>query len=199
MDEVNSLLHDVFDINAVSRISYQGLFEFYLKLNVLTCSDDEIKSCGQQVMPSLPANFDTDRDGWLDLLMGHVIEPRLATMNWPLFVYDFPASQAQLAKIKPDQQGQRVADRFELYIDGVEIANGYNELLDADELRQRFEEDNQQREQQGKAQTPIDENLLSAMRHGLPECSGVAVGLDRLIMLAMGKKTINAVQSFELS
>jgi lysyl-tRNA synthetase class 2 len=196
MDEVNTLLQNVFQFSPISRISYQGLFEFYFKLNVFTCSDKDIQHCAQQRINGLPNDFDTDRDGWLDLLMGHVIEPRMAAMKWPLFVYDFPASQAQLAKIKHDQQGNNVADRFELYIDGVELANGYNELLDTNELRQRFETDNQQRKQQNKAVMPLDENLLAAMQSGLPECSGVALGFDRLIMLVMDKQTINAVQSF---
>ncbi len=198
MDEVNKLLQHVFHFDAISRMSYQGLFEFYFKLNIFSCSDSDVKRCGQQFVKSLPNDFDTDRDGWLDLLMSHVIEPKLAQMKWPLFVYDFPASQAQLAKIKHDQQGNKVADRFELYIDGVELANGYNELLDANELRQRFENDNQQRQQQNKPQMPIDENLLAAMKNGLPECAGVAVGLDRLMMLVMNKQAVSQVQSFSL-
>ncbi len=199
IDEVNALLQHVFQINSVMRLSYRAVFEFFFKLNVLTCPDNDIKHCAQARINSLPKDFETDRDGWQELLMSYVIEPKLASLNCPLFIYDFPASQAQLAKIKYDQQGNAVADRFELYIDGVELANGYNELLDADELRQRFEADNQQRKQQGKPIIPIDENLLAAMQSGLPECSGVAVGVDRLMMLVLDKKSINAVQSFGLS
>ncbi|RKZ78500.1 MAG: EF-P lysine aminoacylase GenX [Gammaproteobacteria bacterium] len=196
MDEVNILLQQVFHFKPISRLSYRGVFEFYLKLNVFSCSDDDIKHCALDHINSLPADFETDRDGWLELLMSHVIEPRLADMNLPLFVYDFPASQAQLAKVIKDRDGNDVADRFELYIDSVEIANGYNELLDADELRRRFENDNQQRQQQNKPEIPLDEHLLSAMQSGLPECSGVALGFDRLIMLATNKAHIQAVQSF---
>jgi len=196
MDEVNALLQQAFDFNPICRLSYRSIFEFYLKINIFTCSDDAIKHCATQRIKGLPEDLDMDRDGWLELLMSYAIEPRLAAMNMPLFIYDFPASQAQLAKIKTDRDGNQVADRFELYIDGVELANGYNELLDADELRQRFEDDNQQRQQQNKAEIPLDENLLAAMKHGLPECSGVALGLDRLIMLALDKQVINQVQSF---
>ncbi|MBL1320162.1 MAG: EF-P lysine aminoacylase GenX [Methylophaga sp.] len=196
IDEVNELLQQVFQFDPIMRLSYRGVFEFFFKFNVLTCSDDEIKHCARARIKSLPNDFETDRDGWLALLISYVVEPKLASLNLPLFIYDFPASQAQLAKIKYDQQGNAVADRFELYIDGVEIANGYNELLDTDELRQRFATDNQQRKQQGKIQIPIDENLLAAMQSGLPECSGVAVGFDRLMMLVLGKTSINAVQSF---
>ena len=196
IDEVNRLLQYVFHFKPISRLSYRGIFEFYLKLNVFSCPDDDIKHCALGHINSLPADFETDRDGWLELLMSHVIEPRLAAMNLPVFIYDFPASQAQLAKVIKDRDGNDVADRFELYIDGVEIANGYNELLDADELRQRFEKDNYQRRQQNKPEIPIDENLLAAMKSGLPECSGVALGLDRLIMLASNSQQIQAVQSF---
>ncbi len=199
IDEVNALLQHVFQFDSVMRLSYRAVFEFFFKLNVLTCSDDEIKHCTQERINSLPDDFETDRDGWLELLMSYVVEPNLASLNLPLFIYDFPASQAQLAKIKHDQQGNAVADRFELYINGVEIANGYNELLDADELRGRFEADNKQRRQQDKPEMPPDENLLAAMQYGLPECSGVAVGFDRLIMLAVGEKEISQVQSFSIS
>ena len=194
IDEVNLLMKKVFKFDATIRLSYRSVFEFFFKINVLTCSDDDIKQCALKRIKSLTNDFDTDRDGWLALLMSYVVEPKLAALNLPLFIYDFPASQAQLAKIKCDQQGNKVADRFELYINGIELANGYNELLDADELRQRFKADNQQRQQQGKAQMPIDEQLLAAMDHGLPQCCGVALGLDRILMLAMDKTHISAVR-----
>jgi len=196
IDEVNALMQNVFKFDAIVRLSYRSVFEFFFKLNVLTCSDDEIKHCALERIKSLARDFETDRDGWLELLMSYVVEPKLAALNLPLFIYDFPASQAQLAKIKYDQQGNAVADRFELYIDGVELANGYNELLDADELRERFESDNQQRKEQDKPEIPIDENLLAAMQYGLPECAGVAIGLDRLIMLALEQSVISLVNSF---
>ena len=196
IDEVNALLQNVFQFDPIIRLSYRCIFEFFLKINVLSCSDDEIKHCALERINSLPDDFETDRDGYLELLMSYVIELRLAALNCPLFIYDFPASQSQLAKIKVDQQGNKVADRFELYIDGVELANGYNELLDADELRQRFKADNQQRREQGKPEVEIDENLLAAMQDGLPECSGVAIGFDRLLMLVMDNKDIKTVQSF---
>jgi len=196
IDEVNALLKQVFDIDAITRLSYRSIFEFYLKINVFNCTDDVIKQCATHRIKGLPDDLELDRDGWLELLMSYIIEPRLAAMKMPLFIYDFPASQAQLAKIKQDSAGNKVADRFELYIDGIELANGYNELLDADELRQRFENDNQQRREQDKPEIPLDENLLAAMKQGLPECSGVAIGLDRLMMLKLGKQDIKQVQSF---
>ncbi len=198
IDEVNALLQQAFNLPAVCRLSYRSVFEFYLKINVFTCSDNKIMECALKRIKGLPTDLNLDRDGWLELLMSYVIEPRLAAMNMPLFIYDFPASQAQLAKIKQDNSGYEVADRFELYINGVELANGYNELLDTNELRKRFEADNQQRKLQNKAEIPLDENLLAAMKHGLSECSGVALGLDRLLMLVLDKNNIFEVQSFTL-
>ena len=196
MDEVNALLQQVFGFKPICRLSYRGVFEFFLKLNVFSCSDDEIKQCAQERIAGLPNDLDMDRDGWLELLMSYVIEPRLAALNMPLFIYDFPASQAQLAKVITNYDGYQVADRFELYIDGVELANGYNELLDATELRQRFKSDQQKRQRDNKPQIPMDKNLLSAMESGMPACSGVALGIDRLLMLAMNKKEISTVYSF---
>lgn len=199
MDEVKLLLQQIFNYSDLARLSYLKVFKQLLAIDVLNCSDEQIKQCVLSNISSLPNDFDTDRDGYLALLMSYIIEPALTKQHQGFFIYDFPPSQAQLAKIKHDQQGNNIADRFELYINGVELANGYNELLDADELRQRFENDNQQRQQQNKLKMPLDENLLAAMQSGLPECSGVAMGLDRLIMLAMGKQSISAVQSLALN
>ena len=196
MDEVNMLVQEVFSLKDISRLSYRGVFEFYLKINVFTCTLEQIKQCALERIISLTDDLQLDRDGWLELLMSHVIEPRLAAMNLAVFIYDFPASQAQLAKIKKDEAGNSVADRFELYIAGVEIANGYNELLDANELQQRFTEDNKQRQVQAKPEMPIDNNLLAAMTSGMPECSGVALGFDRIVMLALNKQDLRSVQSF---
>lgn len=199
MDEVNSLVQEVFALKQVSRLSYRGIFEFFLKINVFSCDSEQIKQCALARISGLPSDLALDRDGWLELLMSHVIEPRLAAMNLPMFIYNFPASQAQLAKIKKDEAGNDVAERFELYIGGVEIANGYNELLDADELQKRFNNDNQQRQNDGKPNMPIDNNLLAAMQSGMPECSGVALGFDRIVMLALNKKDIQSVQSFSFN
>tara|TARA_R110002050_G_scaffold9504_1_gene33221 strand:+ start:367351 stop:368331 length:981 start_codon:yes stop_codon:yes gene_type:complete len=196
MDEVNQLVQKVFCLNQVSRLSYRGIFEFYLKINVFSCATEQLKQCALTRITGLPADLQLDRDGWLELLMSHVIEPRLAAMNLAVFIYDFPASQAQLAKIKKDEAGNDVAERFELYIAGVEIANGYNELLDAGELKRRFTEDNKQRQAQAMPVMPMDNNLLAAMKSGIPECSGVALGFDRIVMLALNKQEIQSVQSF---
>lgn len=128
----------------------------------------------------------------LDLLFSSCIEPGLLE---PTFVSDFPAGQAALAKVSLNGRSDRVARRFELYWQGIELANGYDELTDAEELRRRFEENNRQREVRGLPNIIQDEKLLASMSQ-LPDCAGVAVGVDRLVMLLCGKKTIDEVISF---
>ena len=195
MDEVAALLQTITSYSESVRFSYKEVFSQYLNINVLVCSKDELQKLAIKKLPSFSGDFYLDRDGWLELLMSQVIEPELASLKKPVFIYDFPASQAQLAKVKLDNDGEQVAARFELYAGGLEVANGYDELLDAKELRKRFEYDNQQRLKLGKAEMPIDEKLLAAMDLGLPPCTGVALGLDRLLMLAMNKESIDCVQN----
>jgi lysyl-tRNA synthetase class 2 len=112
----------------------------------------------------------------------------------PAFVYDFPASQAALAKI--NLQDPRVADRFEVYFKGIELANGFHELDNPKEQLKRFESDNAKRIEMGLSPQPIDHNLIAALESGLPECAGVALGIDRLIMLAIGCDHIDQVTAF---
>ena len=195
MDEVAELLTSVADFSDAVRVSYAVVFKTYLDLDVFDCADADLKSLAFTHIPSLAADFELDRDGWLELVMSEVIEPKLAELNQPVFIYDFPASQAQLAKVKIDGQGNHVAARFELYAGGLELANGYDELLEAQALRQRFEQDNQQRQRLGKPDMPIDENLLAAMQAGLPQCTGVALGLDRVLMLILDQSNIKQVQN----
>jgi lysyl-tRNA synthetase class 2 len=105
-------------------------------------------------------------------------------------------AQASLAKVSP--QDARVAERFECYYRGIELVNGFNELTDADEQVARFEEDNMKRRAQGLVERPIDVNFISALNHGLPQCSGVALGVDRLVMLAIDINVISEVESFSI-
>ncbi len=136
-----------------------------------------------------------DRDLWLDLIMSHLVEPELAGLGLCL-VHDYPASQAALSRIV-EVDGVEVAQRFELYVDGVELANGYCELTDPQEQRARFERDNARRREHGLPEHPLDEALLAALAHGLPDCSGVALGVDRLLMLAAGENDIRRVLAFD--
>jgi elongation factor P--(R)-beta-lysine ligase len=135
---------------------------------------------------------DWDRDAWLDLLMGAVVGPSLGH-EAPVFVEEYPPSQAALARLRTTRDGARVADRFELYVDGLELANGFHELGDAAEQRARFERDLAARSAHGQARNPLDENLLAALGNGLPDCAGVALGFDRLVMLATRADRIDRV------
>ncbi len=144
----------------------------------------------------LPAGADDwDSDAWLDLLMGAVVGPGLG-LDAPVFVRDYPATQAALARLRADSGGVPVADRFELYVDGVELANGFHELGDPVEQRNRFERDLAKRRSRRQPQHPLDERLLAALAHGLPDCSGVALGFDRLVMVTLGLPDLASAMSF---
>ena len=196
MAEIDDLLQLTAKTKPAEKFSYQDVFQQHLKVDVFTCTDDALKQLAKIHIEGADDSWLMNRDDCLELLMSHVIEPKLAELHSPVFIYDFPASQSQLAKTDKDKNNNDVAKRFELYAGGMELANGYDELLDADELRLRFQQDNQQRKQQDKAPMPIDENLLAAMEAGLPQCTGVALGLDRLMMLVTGEDNISGVQSF---
>lgn len=135
-----------------------------------------------------------DRDGWLDFGMGFVVAPHLGR-DAPCFVHDFPASQAALARIRPGEPP--VAERFELFWRGLELANGFHELGDAAEQRRRFEQDQARRAQAGKAMPPFDANLVAALQAGLPDCAGVALGVDRLLMLLLGLPDVASAMAFD--
>ena len=111
-------------------------------------------------------------------------------------LYDYPASQAALARVRRDEDGTGVAERFEVFVDGVELANGFHELTDAVEQRRRFEHDLEIRRARGLPEVPLDERLLAALEEGMPACAGVALGVDRLVMLAAGAESIDEVMAF---
>lgn len=167
---------------AVEKISYRQLFMDKLALDPLLASVSDLAEVALQHGISIDSECTVDE--WLDILMVQTLEPELG-QNGLSFVYDYPASQASLARLSATDQ--RLASRFELYYQGVELANGFHELANADEQRQRFIADNEQRQASGLSVLPIDERFLASLDKGLPECSGVAVGLDRLLMLKTGK------------
>jgi len=195
MAEVDAFMQQVIGTPPAVTYAYHDLFTRYLQLDIYQADSELLKQVAVERIAGVTTDWQSHRDGWLEMLMSEVIEPELKALNIPVLVTEFPASQAQLAKIVINAEGRPVASRFELYAGGMELANGYDELCDATELRQRFEQDNIARQQQGKPVMPIDENLLAAMQSGLPQCSGVALGLDRLMMLHLAEDTISMVQS----
>lgn len=142
----------------------------------------------------IPAT-EQDCDTWLDLLMATVVGPGLGR-GAPVFVRDYPASQAALARVRDDGDGWPVAERFELYLDGIELANGFHELGDTLEQRRRFTQDLEKRRQRGQRLAPLDERFLAALTAGLPDCAGVALGFDRLVMAALGLPSISEAMAF---
>jgi lysyl-tRNA synthetase class 2 len=136
-----------------------------------------------------------DRDAKLDLLMGLVVGPNLGRER-PCFVCDYPASQAALARLKPGQPP--VAARFELFLDGIELANGFHELADAEEQRGRFARDLATRRARGQVLPPVDERLLAALAAGMPDCAGVALGFDRLVAIALGAARLSQGMAFSI-
>ena len=134
------------------------------------------------------------RQSWLDLLFSHAVEPNLGH-DLPTLVIEYPPATAALAKTAVDKEGNKVAKRFELYIKGIEIANAYDELADGQALRERFEQDNALRERHNLPQMPIDMHLLAASNDLIP-CSGIAVGIDRLLMVITGASSLEEVIPF---
>lgn len=193
MAEVAQLVRDCIGERPLHKYSYRQIFVELLGVDPFTATVAELESVARSQIDT--GNITGQRDLWLDLLMSHLIEPRLAGRGM-CFVYDYPASQAALARIE-DCAGAMVGHRFELYVDGVELANGYFELLDGQEQRRRFERDNAWRRECARPERPLDERLLAALDHGLPECSGVALGVDRLLMLATGSWDIRGVLAFD--
>lgn len=175
----------------IPRITYRDLFRQHLALDPFVASDDELLACARRYTD--PGDTALSRDDTLHLLMALGIEPHLQE---PVFVVDFPASQAALAQITNGPDGKAVARRFELFVAGMELANGYLELTDAAEQARRFAADNGQRQAAGSAVREVDARLLAALNHGLPACAGVALGFDRLVMLAAGAGHIREVLSF---
>ena len=191
MDEVDALVRAVLAGESARRVTYAAVFAEHTGLDIHQCSDADLQSlaaarCGFQ--------GELSRDGYLNLLFSECVEPRLQA---PTMVYAFPASQAALARVVEGDDRVPSAARFEMFVKGMELANGYFELTDADEQLRRFEADQAQREALGIAALPIDMPLVDALRSGMPSCAGVALGVDRLGMLALGASTIGEVIAFD--
>ncbi|WP_457668989.1 EF-P lysine aminoacylase EpmA [Thiolapillus sp.] len=194
MDEVAELVSACLHRKLpVEKISYVELFRQAFGWSPLEAGIEEMEAAA--LSRDIHAQGLNQRDQWLDLLMSMVIEPNLGEQGL-VFVYDYPSSQASLARRNADDP--RVASRFELYYRGVELANGFHELEDAAEQRKRFEEENRQRRLRGQPPMPLDENFLAALEDGLPDCAGVALGLDRLLMLQLGETSLDGTLVFSL-
>jgi lysyl-tRNA synthetase class 2 len=201
MDETGELVMDMLapsmTLQAPERLTYHEAFQRHAGLDPFAASPDEYGQAARMHGISVSPKLVSEKapDPWRDLLLTHVVEPRLGQGRLT-FIYDYPASQAALARIQPGNPP--VAARFELYLNGIELANGFHELANADEQRARFEQQLHTREAGGLPAVPVDERLLAALAHGLPDCAGVALGFDRLVMLASGARTINEVLAFPL-
>ncbi|MCG7893240.1 MAG: EF-P lysine aminoacylase GenX [Candidatus Thiodiazotropha taylori] len=196
MQEVADLVNLLSDeVLPVERLSYAEAFQQNLKVDPHNATIEQLRAAAiDHGLPGIE-DLELDRDGWLNLLLSHLIEPGLGQQKMT-FLYDYPASQAALARVSGDSPA--VAERFELYISGVEIANGFHELDDSAEQQRRFEKDNNQRLETGRPAVPMDEWLLQALEQGLPACAGVALGIDRLMMVLTGSDNIRDVISFGL-
>ena len=178
------------------RLTYDEAFERYAGQKVLSADIDDLRrlALGRNLHPPESLSHE-DRDDWLNWLLAELVEPHLGQSR-PTFLYDYPASQAALAVIRTSSDGPPVAERFELYIGGIELCNGYHELTDADELRDRMRVQAAIRTAQYSRPLPETNRLLDAMEAGLPASSGVALGWDRLLMLAVGADSIEDVIAF---
>ncbi len=196
IDELDTLMNRVpGPAGSARRLTYRDAFLEHAGIDAFEARTDALLAAAEDSGLQLTGDDPATRDTLLDFLFSHTVQPALG--DGRVYVYDYPASQAALARVRASQPP--VAERFELFVNGIEIANGYHELADADEQRQRFAADGYARKRLGLAQMPVDERLLAALAHGLPDCAGVAVGLDRLFMIAAGASNIDAVIAFPIA
>ena len=191
MKELESLLKFLADVPDFIYFSYQEVFEKACAINPFSSTVEEIQAVCQRFDLAGVLGNGESIDQHLHLLMAFVVEPYLKTLNQPVIVYHFPASQASLAKVEG-----KIAHRFELYWQGIELANGFHEQTDADAQMHRFEEDNIIRKSLGLKPMVIDTQLMAALDFGMPACSGIALGLDRLFAILENKNSLAEVMSF---
>lgn len=177
------------------QASYQSLFLHYVGLCPLTCDDQSLVRAARKRQLTEGHDWSSDRDDWLNLLFSELVQPNLG-MQQPIIVTHYPASQSALARIAASDP--RVSERYELFAYGVELANGYHELIEPEELRQRIEKVRQQRVADGKPEFRENSRLIQAMKDGMPSCSGCALGLDRMIMVIQRAQSIDQVIAFPI-
>lgn len=193
INEVDDLLQQILDCKPAESLSYQFAFQEYVGLDPLSAEKSELIEKAKR--HHLQGAENESRDTLLQFLFSTLVEPKIG-QDSPVAVYHFPATQAALAQVSSEDH--RVAERFEFYYKGLELANGFHELTDANEQQHRFEQDNRLREKMGLPQQAIDERLIEALRAGVPNCSGVALGVDRLLMIALGAEKIADVMAFSV-
>ncbi|MDN5565979.1 MAG: EF-P lysine aminoacylase GenX [Psychrobacter sp.] len=207
-DELAKLLEVLYGYPVImNHYRYVDAFMDFVGIHPLTASLEALQAVAEDKglsalsatnaassQPSTQAEQTNSRQDWLDLLFSHAVEPNLGH-DLPTLITEYPPATAALAKTAIDKEGNRIAKRFELYIDGIEIANAYDELADGQALRERFEQDNILRQQHDLPVMPIDERLLAAC-DDLPPCSGIAVGIDRLLMVITGARSLQEVIAF---
>ena len=191
MDEIEILIDTLSGReNSYVRVSYRDLLIEYSGVDITKIRLLELQNKAAELVPGTDTNA-LDFDQCLDLILSMVVAPRLKGY---LFVYDYPVSQASLARVSI--KNPSVAERFELFHDDLELANGFSELTDAKIQRRRFEKDNELRAEKNLPCYPVDDQLLAALESGLPECAGVALGLDRLLMVLLGLDSIDQTICF---
>jgi lysyl-tRNA synthetase class 2 len=203
MDELGELVqmltrNNDFADNTIQMISYAEAFRQAAGINPHVTTAEECRRCARQHGIEQPVGLEDNVDEWLDWLLTQLVMPAFRTDGFT-YLYDYPRTQSALAKLYKNQSGYTVAARFELFYGEMELANGFDELRDAGEQRQRFESENLLRQAAGQPPSIIDEYLLAALEQGLPPCSGVALGLDRLLMLFSGTETLEQVLAFPFS
>ncbi len=199
MNEVVELVSEIMPeaLTSVHKVSYVEVFKQYTRLDPLVfCKQSYTEYALNNNLPDAPAICADDHATWLDFLFSYIVQPELEQQFLTL-VYGYPAIQSSLARI--NQHNPTLADRFEVFIKGVEIANGFFELADADEQEQRFDREQQQRLDKKLPPVAKDEKFLQALRSGLPDCSGVAIGLDRLLLVLSNAEDLSDVIAFPLA
>ncbi len=190
--DVLNLVSKIMPNIKIAKFTYAELFKKYCNINPFESTTEQLKYYAITTK-IVERDLQMDKDAWLSLIMSHCIEPKLRSEKKCVVIYDFPKSQASLAVIDGD-----IAKRFEVYINGIELANGFEELLDYKEQELRFKSDNVQRLKESKSAMAIDKYFIDSLKAGLPQCSGVALGVDRLIMAALDISDIKQVLSFSI-
>jgi lysyl-tRNA synthetase class 2 len=202
--------------NAVVERTFADVFEEKTGINPHWATCGELRDFADRAKVAYPESYVAEENGenceagesgatkddWLDLIFAEVVQPELG-VDAATVVYDYPASQSQLAKTRREWDDERkttfdVTERFELFVDGVELANGYHELLDASVLRARIEATSEERRRDGSGELPRESRLLQAMEAGLPACSGCALGVDRFLATLLGAKSLDETLAFPI-